>query len=215
MRHHHLFGVVRRAAPGLALLLLTACSSSAPARTVEPAGFIEPGQLVADERYPGALVHVVPGVSLAGYEALLLEPVVPWIVAGKATDEEPEEPALLERFAAEFDALLRARLSERFKLAEAPGGAVVKLRVAVTEVARRIIVSRPAFRRGAAGVEWELLDPAGKRLFAGCARRLGRRAASALAGEPGHEDARLIMEDWAHGLLDWLQQAGLPVRPGG
>ena len=146
---------MRRVLPETLLLAALLAGCPAPQAELEPSGFLgdysqlEPGR--ADQ---AQLRYIDPEASFAGYERILIDPVVFWEGAATAELEISAEEQL--RLAQHLDAALRRELQREFELVESPSPGTLRLRSAIT-----------AIRETSASIELEILDaPSGKRLIA-------------------------------------------------
>jgi hypothetical protein len=165
------------------LAALAACSADAPP-TVEPSGFLgDYSQLEKGRGDQAQLVYINPEAHFAGYDKLLIEPVVVW-QAGQAAPAGPSAKEL-QGLADDLGAALRRQLQLEFRLVDDPGPGTLQLRAAITAV-----------REPDVSIELELLDAAsGERLVAVADARGDARDGG--AGERGWTSVHEAFDFWA------------------
>jgi len=184
---------VGRAMIALGVLAAFAGCAAKQTRSAAPSGFLRDySQLHKGKEGQALLVYVNPSAHFAQYSKVLIEPVTIWHSA--ATSSIPTDEAQL--LADELDDALRLALDEDFKVVEAPGPGVLRVRAAITEAEGswhvddhvagrfdpnlRAVKAEPSSATrdfvGEAGVEAEVLDGvSGERLLAAVDRRAGAR----------------------------------------
>src|SRR2546429_8721293 len=203
---------------GATAVLLAACSTTQQA-TVSPAdlkcGFLGPAcaQLSSGSEGQIALRYVNPAAKWTRYSKIMIQPVTFW--GGEQSKVSTEDQQRLVNF---FYTALNEQLSKQFQIVDQDGPDVMKLQVALTDVAaatpglRTITMAVPQARllstvkRGATGsypfvggaqAEFKLTDSTtGEILAAAVDRRIGGGSMSN-AAQWGWGDAEDGMDDWA------------------
>ena len=136
------------------LVALLACSDGT-APVVEPSGFLgDYSQLEKGRGDQVQLVYINPEAHFAGYDKLLIEPVVVWQGGQAATSDASAKE--LQGLADDLGAALRKQLQLEFQLVDGPGPGTLQLRTAITAVHESNV-----------SIELEILDAAsGERLVA-------------------------------------------------
>jgi len=103
----------------------------------------------------GAYGYAKPGLSLAAYDQVLVEPVEVRLDSKATAEVGPED---LERLSGQFHAMLTSELGQQFKVVDKPGRGVMRLRTALTGVTPKLDVG---FSSGASGKSYrpELSKP--------------------------------------------------------
>lgn len=114
------------------LLLVAACAARRPRTPADMSGFLDDYSLLR----PGttgevAMVYRNPKAEWTSYQAVLLEPVTLWRSGRKSLDAVPEEDLL--RLVDDLEGAVRRRLGEGFRMVDAPGPGVMRIRLAITE----------------------------------------------------------------------------------
>lgn len=139
--------------------------------------------LTADAQRPGAMIHIVPGRSLKGFDKVAIEPILVWYAPESSYKGiDPNELAAVTNSL--HDALVN-NLEPRYPVVRGSGPDVLQLRVAITNVmarkkkkgllsytpvglvvgaAKSLGTAGPDIDLGAATIEAELLDAAGQRI---------------------------------------------------
>ena len=193
------------------------CRTSPPPDTTsspaETSGFLDDYSLLR----PGgpdelSWVYRNPAAEWTRYDAVLLEPVALWRSGRGSLDPVPQADLL--RLAADFENALRRRLGESYRMVEAPGPGVMRIRLGITEArstdatldiltASRDAVASPSTDEGAlseetrrfiaaASIEGEIRDAQTDALLAaGIDRRARPASPGAVAATWREVDARL------------------------
>ncbi len=226
---------IRSASHGLflaTLLVMASCAATRRAKSVERSGFLAPDvELRAGVGEEPLLVFEHPAKSLAGYDAVLIDPVQVWY--GDAAKRSGTSQEDLERLAVLLHDSMRVALESDFKIVREPGPTTLRVRVALTDAdaarpigntittfipqARRLSVIGGKFTNvrvwtGAASVEGEVLDSiTGERLMAAIDRRVGTK--SPAGAWERWDDVEQAFEFWAHRVRRRMQ--GLGAEAGG
>jgi hypothetical protein len=128
-----------RSALAVAALLTSALAGCTPGHHVrspvgpsETSGFLDDYSLLRAGG-PGDLVLVYrnPDVDWRSYDKVLLEPVAIWRSGKKSLDPVPEADLL--RLTSDFNAAVRARLGEGYRVVDRLGPGVMRIRLAITD----------------------------------------------------------------------------------
>ena len=116
----------------LCLVLAAACAARRGPTRAETSGFLDDYSLLRPGG-PGEvrLVYRNPDADWRAYDGVLLEPVTLWRSGRKSLDPVPEEDLL--RLVSAFERAVRRRLGEDFRLVDAPGSGVMRIRLGITE----------------------------------------------------------------------------------
>lgn len=190
-------------AAGLGLLALAggACQSSGP-----PMSGILGDRSVFERRSEDLLVHQVASEQdFQKYDRVLLEPVL--IYLERDTDWASVSPSGQRRFKQMLREALKRELSATHTVVYDPGEAaddVVIVRAAITDVTTPEDGDKGSGLTSST-VEIELLDGATrKRLLAVISRSRVRENADTEEGRA--EEAQVIVDGWARGLREWLDE---------
>jgi hypothetical protein len=163
---------LRLAAALLAATALSACAGQQTTRTGFLADAVPTAALVADAADPATLGFAAPAARLAGYAAVIVEPVA--FRPGPAAPAEPD-PAVVRGLSDIYAGALAASFRERgYAAVEAPSGRTLRVRAAITGYERAnvalnvltTLVIAPVTAGGASS-EAEVLDAeTGERLAA-------------------------------------------------
>ncbi len=180
------------------LLLVTAlgasCGRSEQARSVGSSGFLEDySQLEPDPDTPAQRSYINPNADFAGYQKLIVDPVVVWEgERSKFSGVTPEDLEALTRY---FSAALREQLGLEFQLVEQPGPGTLRLRIAIVG-AKRSGASADPHQVEAVSIEVEVLDASsGERLVAAADSRVDEAAPA--GSSPKGSDVRSALDYWA------------------
>jgi hypothetical protein len=98
----------------------------------ETSGFLDDySRLVPGGPDQPTLVYRDPNARLDGYDAILFEPVTIWRSGKQSLADIP--PADLERLAFELQRAVRAQLERSYRLVDAPGPKVLRVRLGLTQ----------------------------------------------------------------------------------
>jgi hypothetical protein len=123
---------LRRAAPLFAALALTACMTAPAREAPEGRGFL--GDYDGFEEVPGrpgAMRWQAEGVEALAYDRVLLDPIEVWHTAREEGVDLAELHALADQFLIE----IHRALGDEYPLTREAGPNVLRLRIAITEVA--------------------------------------------------------------------------------
>ncbi len=128
-----------RSAIAVAALLTSVLAGCMPGHHVrsavgpsETSGFLDDYSLLgAGGTGELTLVYRNPDVDWHSYDQVLLEPVAIWRSGKKSLDPVPEADLL--RLASDFNAAVRARLGEGYRVVDQPGPGVMRIRLAITD----------------------------------------------------------------------------------
>ena len=184
----------------LAVLMLAACA------TQSNSGFLTDYSRLrrAPQRGENVISWEKPGLDLRVYDRLMIDPVAVWL------DPDSEAVALgddaLREVAAVFTKILRERIEPYYTLVKAPGHAVLRVRIAITDVApaaEGAPADTPKVDLGGAAMEAEIIDAmTGEQLAAVVDRLEGSAAFRDAPSEWRAVEGAFI--EWANGLLDYL-----------
>ncbi|MCU0724606.1 MAG: DUF3313 family protein [Planctomycetes bacterium] len=221
-----------RAAPVVLLFLLAGagCAATEDRPATRYSGFLPDYAEMSPSADGEFLVWSRPGLSLAKYRSILLDPPEIWL-----TEETRAEvgTATIDNLIGYAERSAREALGARFALAAAPGPDVLRLRWALTELrganpyltpiahvvpyaglaneAVNLIAGERPFVGGIT-VEAEVLDGGtGERLITAVDRRVGTNAVTNLASTWG--DVKDAFDYWAKSGVRRLDRAGLPPKP--
>jgi hypothetical protein len=175
------------------------------------------------------LVYRNPDAHWMRYDRVLFEPVTIWRSGKGSLGDIAEED--LQRLAAEFQAAVRARLGESYRLVDKPAAGVLRVRLGITDASRSDPVLDvftfdvpPAHSIGgeqrlsaglqaltaAAAIEGALTDSVTGELLAACVDR--RRGMGTITT---WQDVRAGRDRWASWLAERLERAraGQPPPP--
>jgi hypothetical protein len=215
---------LRRCAALLACALLAGCHATEREDEVRTSGFLyDYSRLEPGGEGEAQLVYINPEADFTAYDAIQFEPVEVWMlpsdspVAIDATE--------MQRLADALDLAMRTRLGEDYRLVDAPGPRVMRLRVALTEASESsvpldmasLIIPIGAITTwgsklatgthsfvGRAGVEAEFSDSLnGKILAAGVDRRVGGKEFG--GSTDSWNDVYSAFELWADRLINKLR----------
>jgi hypothetical protein len=211
---------------GLVLIMGLGCATSRQTRSVETSGFlVDYGSLSEGSGDEAQLVYVDESANFAQYDAIMIDSVTLWY-----SDEADRLDADTEQQLTDyFYQSLHEKLSESFRVVDAPGPGVLRLRAALTEadgasvVANTVTSIFPPARLaatlagaatdvqvfvGRASAEAEITDSlSGRRLIAAVDQRSGTKA---LRGGIGKwSDVKTISDYWAERSVARLVDAGV------
>jgi uncharacterized protein DUF3313 len=122
----------RRVLAATLLFLVAACASRRPQTPPEMSGFLDDYSLLREGAAGEvALVYRNPKAEWTSYREVLLEPVTLWRSGRKSLDAVPEEDLL--RLVDDLEGAVRRRLGEGFRIVDAAGPGVMRIRLAITE----------------------------------------------------------------------------------
>lgn len=127
---------VRRVAAALVLALAAACARrpAAPA-PADTSGFLDDYARLRPGPPDGATwAYRNPAARVRAYDRILFEPVAIWRSGKRSLDPIPEDD--LQRLAAEFQRAVTVRLGADYRLVDAAGPGVLRVRLAVTAARR-------------------------------------------------------------------------------
>lgn len=184
-----------------AALLFTACQSSGP-----PVSGILGDRSVFEKRSDDLLVHqVATEEEFAKYDKVLLEPVL--IYLERNSDWSAISPSAQRQFKTLLRDALKRELSKSFEVVFDPGAMaedVVIVRAAITDVTTPRD-GKKGSNLATSTIELELLDGATrKRLVAVVSRSTVDTGAD--TPEEREAEARHIVDGWATGLREWLDE---------
>jgi hypothetical protein len=115
-----------------ALVLVAACARPPGAlRPADTSGFLDDYSRLRPGPPEGATwVYRNPDARVAAYDRILFEPVAVWRSGKRSLDAIPAED--LQRLAAEFQRAVGTRLAADYRLVDAPGPGVLRIRLAIT-----------------------------------------------------------------------------------
>jgi hypothetical protein len=121
-----------RALAVLAFVLAVACARGPAAlRPADTSGFLDDYSRLRPGPPEGATwAWRNPDARVADYDRILFEPVAIWRSGKRSLDAVPEDD--LQRLAAEFQRAVGARLAADYRLVDAPGPGVLRIRLAIT-----------------------------------------------------------------------------------
>jgi hypothetical protein len=126
---------VSRAALVLALAAAACARGPAALRPAETSGFLDDYSRLRPGPAEGATwVYRNPDARVAAYDRILFEPVAVWRSGKRSLDAIPEED--LQRLAAEFQRAVRSRLAADYRLVDAAGPGILRVRLAITAARR-------------------------------------------------------------------------------
>jgi hypothetical protein len=176
--------------------LLTACGPTIQARRVKPSGFLGDYSHMRKGKEGEALrVYTKPGLSLKGYDKLIIDPITLW--ADRTKSQRSLSSSDRHAVVNYFHVVLHKKLSKDYKIVQQAGPGVLRLRVAITDAkasnvtldtistvvpqmllvssVKELVTGTPSFV-GSVAVEAELLDSAtGERLAAAVDKRTGQK----------------------------------------
>ena len=192
--HHWLSG--RLFLIGLLLLcfVLSACATTRQRRSAEPSGFLgDYSDLREGEGDEALLIYINPAADFSQYSAVMIDSVTLWRSAETSKVSAEDQQALTDY----FYAALQKQLDKDYKIVDAPGAGVMRLRAAITEASGANVVAAgvttvvPQLRLittvggmatdtaamvAEAGLEGEITDSlTGTRLVAAVDRRAGTK----------------------------------------
>lgn len=125
----------RLTALALACALFAACHTTEREDEVHTSGFLyDYSRLVPGGEGQAQLVYIDPQADFSAYDAIQFERVQVWMLPSDSP--VAIDPAEMQRLADALDLALRSRLSEDYRLVDAPGPGVLRLRVALTEASQ-------------------------------------------------------------------------------
>ena len=219
---------IRIARPSIVLLLaalvviVTCAKTRQPRAQPKPHGFLgDYSQLQKGEGDQAQLRYVNTAADFSRYDAVWIDSVRVW-QSGKTAELSLDDQQMLTDA---FYASLHEELSKSYRIAEAAGPGVMRLRAAITEAEGanvagnavttvvpqlRILTSAgglaadTAVLVGKAGAELELTDSqTGERLLAAVDQRIGQKSLRAL-GEWSH--VKGAFDTWAEALREGLEE---------
>lgn len=198
------------------------CFSAHQFSGAPPSGFLgDYSQLRPGREGEALLVYVNTRADLSRYDAVLLDPVTIWYVAGG--DDSPPASEM-QPLADHLDAAVRNALRRQLRFVDRPAPGVMRIRLALTEaegapVVANVVSSVPPFRListasklttgahafvGRASIEGEVTDSlSGERLLAAVDRRSGDKS---LATAGRWDDVKAAMDHWAARLNERILQ---------
>ena len=185
------------------VLLLAACGSTPNLRR---SGFLDDySKLAPVEGTPGIWSYRSPDLDFKKFDSLLVDPAVAWF--NPDSEAEDIDPAERKRLTEEFGRTIRNTLRDKgFRLAEAPGRGVLRVRVAITDLYVRVgPLSTEGNRAGRIRLEGAALEAdlkeslSGRVLFAVMTTRRGG-GVQTLAGSSNQR----VFQYWADQLVDLL-----------
>lgn len=217
----------------LLMLIVTACATTEQMRKVEPTGFLKNYEQLREGTGDDALLtYTKPGLSLMGYDYILLEPIAVWSKDEKTLEGLSEQDRInLSRY---LEQSIKNKLIDRYRFVKRSGPGVLRLRVAITEArgsrvvgdtlsnilppmlimsfGKELATGTHAFV-GRAGVEAELLDSVtGERLMAAVDARAGEKV---LRGKFGKwNDVKEAFDLWAERLATRMASYRRPAPTG-
>lgn len=126
--------------------LLAACSttSTQPSRAqsqTAPSGFLTDYSLLTpDPHDPGYRHYVAPGTSARQYRSFLIEP--PEFIVNTRDTYKTLDPARIQAISKYYESRMASTLAQHYRVVDAPGPGVVRLRVAVVG----LVEARPEFK---------------------------------------------------------------------
>jgi hypothetical protein len=182
------------------LLLLAACASGPK----DPSGFLgDYSKLRQDENFKSDWVWLKPGVDLRDYDRVMIDPVL--VLTAKGSKAETLGPEVLSKVSQAFTETLRETIDPYYSLASKPGPNVLRVRVAITDVAKASggKPGDPDYSVGSAAMEAEILDSVtGERQAAAIDRIEGSQAGTDVPREWVHVKGAFV--EWSNRLLDFL-----------
>jgi hypothetical protein len=207
--------------------ILAACATH-QARDVTPTTFLGDYSMLKEGGEGRAqLLYIDPQVDFKSYTAIMIDPVRLYASGKHQMDKmSVEDQQKILNYA---DAAIRKQLAADFKLVDAPGHGVMRLRVAITEAEDANVtldtmstIMPPAIAlsslvalgtgewpfTGSAGVEAEGLDSvSGKRLFAAVDRRTGAKVTGKGDKFDDWRTVKNAIDFWADKLRERLAEA--------
>jgi len=214
------------------LALAIGCSPLRQRRApVEESGFLgDYSQLKKNDKYPAYLVYINPNANWSKYNAIEIDSVTLWGTSEKLSEKDRHMLAGMMYNA------LHDTLSKHFKIVQAPGPNVLRLRAALTEekganvplnVVTTVIPQLRAVTTlggmaadtaalvGEASGEIEMTDSVtGRRLAAGVDRETGTKALLRSNKFEKWADVHAACEYWAGRIDRFLVQSGVQEKPG-
>lgn len=112
--------------------LLTSCTSTSQMRSTKAVGFLgDYSQLKQGGEGQAQLVYIKPGVNWASYNKIMIDPIKAYAIPGNPLAELPKEQ--LTALVNYLRAALQEQLGQDYKIVQAAGPSVLRLRVAITE----------------------------------------------------------------------------------
>lgn len=184
----------------LPALLAAACASGPK----DASGFLKDySKLRRDRQYKADWVWLKPGIDLRDYDRVMIDPVV--VMPGKGSKAGELGPEVLKKVAEAFTETLRETIDPYYSVAPAPGPHVLRVRVAITDVAKAAggKPGDPDYSVGSAAMEAEILDSlTGERQAAAIDRIEGSQAGADVPREWVHVKGAFV--EWSNRLLDFL-----------
>jgi hypothetical protein len=181
----------------LSVALLSGCTSTYQARSVEGSGFLKSYSHLKDQGGDTALLsYINPSVNFKNYTKIMLDPVRGYASSSDSqmAKMDKEKQKMLLNY---FDAALRASLTNDYTLVTQPGPDVMRIRIALTEASGsrvvldtissivpyalaasviKVAITGKHLAVGEVGAECEGLDSlTGTQLFAAVDARVGRK----------------------------------------
>ena len=119
-------------------LMLTACSTTRQTRSVEPSGFLGSyARLRPGSGDQAQLVYINPAADFSQYSAVMIDSVTLWQSSSTSKISTEDQQALTDY----LYAALHDQLGEDYRIVDAPGPGVMRLRAAITEAKGAKVVS--------------------------------------------------------------------------
>jgi hypothetical protein len=182
-----------------AALLVAGCSSSGYS------GFLKDySKLRPSTKRPSAVSWEKPGVDMAVYKRLIIDPVQVYLHPGSEASDIGARR--LTEVARHFTRILRETIGPHYTVVSKPGPGIMRVRIAITDVApeAKATADAPLFDVGKASMEGEFLDSeSGERLAAVVDHIEGSAAYRDAPREWRHVEGAFI--EWSNLILDWLR----------
>jgi hypothetical protein len=221
----------RRIFSVLAVALLAGCAAtkSGDAEDIRFAGFLSSysGLVKTDDSDMAAFRYVKPSMELSSYNGILLEKSEARMTAEALQSVGEEDMAYV---LGAFDEAFRTELAKKYRLVNADGPGVLRIRACLTDAdsatgaltpfsrllpvgivlsTTKKVATGTAINVGKVTAEMELIDSAtGEQLAAAVDRRIGTGVARNMLTDWG--DVKDVFDTWAERMSEWLEKQNMP-----